>query len=252
LSIQKEDNRLIKGIIFDLCGTLVQFTGDWLETHRRGAAALADWYVKKKHIKLDAVLLAETFLAEFTADRRQADETQTEVLAQVDLLRALAQLGAPPAATAGTEAALKIFFEPEEALWQPFPDAITTLKQLSAKGYRLGLYSNAPDDPLVQRVVNRSKLRPWLAPVFSSAGLGWRKPRPEPLRLIADRWGLPPAEIAVVGDTLNADILGAQAAGMTGILVTTATSFKTDSQPQAEPTAIIEQLAALVGLVEKL
>ncbi|RMF03505.1 MAG: hypothetical protein D6768_05710, partial [Chloroflexi bacterium] len=55
---------MIKGIIFDLGNTLLQFTGDPHAVGQTGAAAMATWYLKKKHIKLDAEALVETFLAE--------------------------------------------------------------------------------------------------------------------------------------------------------------------------------------------
>jgi len=47
----------------------------------------------------------------------------------------------------------------------------------------------------------------------------FRKPDPRALQLIADAWHLPPAEIVMVGDLPQYDILGAHRAGMRAILV---------------------------------
>jgi HAD superfamily hydrolase (TIGR01549 family) len=243
---------LIKGIIFDLGSTLLQFTGDQAVVDREGAEAMADWYLKKKHIKLDGPALVEAFLTERAAGRVQALETQTEVIAQQSLSEALKKVNAPATAGALIEAAIKIYFAPEEAAWVAYPDAAETLKQLKSRGYRLGLYSNATDDKLVQRLVNQGGLRPWLSPTFSSAGWGWRKPRSEPFELIAGRWGLVPAEVVVVGDTLSADILGAQNAGMPGILVTMNEPSFNNQHRHIQPTAVAETLSVLPEIVAQL
>lgn len=245
---------MIKGIIFDLGSTLLQFIGDGTTIEREGAEAMADWYLKKRHIKLDGPALVETFLSERAAGRALALETQTEVPAQQSLSQALKKVDAPPAAAAGTllEAAIKVYFTLEENAWVVYPDTVDTLKQLKSRGYRLGLYSNATDDKLIQRLVNQGGLRPWLSPTFSSAGWGWRKPRPEPFELIAGRWGLAPADVVVVGDTLSADILGAQNAGMAGILVTMNEPTFNSQYRHIQPAAVAETLSALPGIVAQL
>ena len=240
---------MIKGIIFDLGSTLLRFTGDWETINREGVEAMVAWYLKKKHIKLDAAALSRAFLAERVAGWETARQTQTEVLAQQTLLKALQQIGAPAAATALAEQAVKVYFGPEEAAWQPYPDAADTLKLLKGQGYRLGLYSNASDDPLIQRLVNQNGLRPWLSPTFSSAGWGWRKPKREAFDLIAHRWQLPAQQIVMVGDTLEADVLGAQNAGMPSILVTMDENPGNADHRHVEPTAIAPTLSALPDII---
>jgi len=240
---------LIKGIIFDLGFTLLRFIGDWETVTREGAEAMADWYFKKRHIKLDMPGLVEAFLNERDEAWAQAHRTHSEVPAQESLLRALHAIDAPASAEALAEAAIKIYFNPEEIAWQPYPDTAETLKALQGQGYRLGLYSNATDDPLIQRLVNQSGIRPWLSPTFSSAGWGWRKPRPELFRLIAQRWGLAPQEVVMVGDTLDADILGAQNAGMPGILVTMNEAPSNEQNRHIRPAATAERLADLPEII---
>ena len=243
---------MIKGIIFDLGSTLLQFTGDSRSIEREGAEAVADWYLKKKHIKLDGPALVEAFLAERNAARASAIETQLEVTAQHSLREALKKIDASATTGALVEAAIKVYFAPEEAVWVAYPDAVDTLKQLKSRGYRLGLYSNATDDPLIQRMVNQNGLRPWLSPTFSSAHWGWRKPKREPLELIAGRWGLSPVEVVMVGDTLDTDILGAQNAGMPSILVTMNESRFNAHNRHIQPTAVAETLSALPAIIAQL
>lgn len=241
---------VIKGIIFDLGQTLIYTTGDWNRIALAGAEAMADWYLKKKHIKLDTAALIDTFLAEWESGRQTATQTRQEIVAQETLRQVLKKIEAPASTGAVVEAAIKIFFEPEEASWQLYPDTIETLKQLQSRPYRLGLYTNATDDLLIQRLVNRNSLRPYLSPTFSSAAWGWRKPRREGFELIAQRWGLPPEAVVVVGDELEADIQGAQNAGMAGILL--AREGMTPDHPAIRPTATIHSLAELPAALEQL
>jgi HAD superfamily hydrolase (TIGR01662 family) len=243
---------LIKGVIFDLGSTLLHFGDDWEAVARTGAEEMAEWYFKKKHIKLDQVALVEAFL-EARADGRQiAYQTQAEVTAQQSLRDALKKIDAPASTDPLVEAAIKVCFGPEESVWQAYPDAVDTLKTLTSQGYRLGLYSNATDDPLVQRLINRNGLRPWLSPTFSSAGWGWRKPKPEPFNLIAQRWELSPEEIVVVGDTLNADILGAHKAGMHNVLVTMDEAPSNPDHRHIQPEAVAGTLSDLPEIITQI
>ncbi|MFQ5611484.1 MAG: HAD family hydrolase [Anaerolineae bacterium] len=241
---------MIKGIIFDLGYTLMGFEGDRSAVERAGAEAMAAWLTSKKRIKLDPAALVETFLAERERGARQAVETGREVTAAESLARSLERLEAPAAARAHLPEALRRFFAPEEAASRVYPDAIETLKVLHGKKLRLGLLSNATDDPLVQRLVNQLYLRPWLSPTFSSAGLTWRKPCPEPFLLIAGRWGLPPSQIAVVGDMLDRDVLGAQNAGMRGIWVRREEYPRNALNRHIRPEATVERLADLSHVLE--
>ena len=243
---------MIKGIIFDLGSTLIKVTRSWDEVIQEGAEAMATWYLKTKHIKLDAPALIETFIAERASGLKTARQTQTEVLAVQTLLASLKKIDASPSAEALVDGAIKIFFGPEEAASQAYPDAVDTLKILKAQGFRVGLYSNATDDALIQRLVNQNGFRPWLSPVFSSAGCGWRKPKRETFELIAQRWGLSPEEMVVVGDTLEADILGAQNAGMRNILVTMDEPASNADNRHIQPTAVAENLSALPEIIAQL
>ncbi len=240
----------IRGIIFDLGSTLMYFDGDWRDVFGRGAADMAAFFTRKR-VKLDEAALAEAFIAERRAGREVAYRTNREVTCAESLRAALEKVGAPPQAGALVPEAVRVYFELEEAAWKAYPDVKGTLKHLFQQGYRLGLLSNATDDAFIQRLVNRLEFRPWLSPTFSSAGLGLRKPLREPFDLILSRWNLPPASVVMVGDTLDADILGAHNTGMRGILITADEAASNDDHRGAiVPEVTITALGELPALIE--
>ena len=156
----------IHGVIFDLGSTLMYLDGDWEGVASQGAADMAAFFTRKR-VKLDEAALAEAFIAERQAGREVAYRTDREVTCAESLRAALEKVEAPPEAFALMPEAMRVYFGPEEAAWKAYPDAKATLKHLCQQGYRLGLLSNATDDPFIQRLVNRLDLRPWLSPTFS-------------------------------------------------------------------------------------
>ena len=104
--------------------------------------------------------------------------------------------------------------------WYLEADAIPTLKTLREQGYRLGMISNTSDDKNVQQLVDRWELRPFFETIITSAGCGIRKPDERIFRLALDHFGVPPEQVAMVGDLLEADILGANQMGIYSIWIT--------------------------------
>ena len=239
----------IAGIIFDLGDTLMYLDGDLEDLVSQGVADMVAFF-KRKRANLDEAALGEVFLAERRASRALAYRTQREVTCGESLRASLDKISAPPDAYGLVDEAVRVYFGPEEAAWTAFPDARTTLKRLFEQGYRLGLLSNATDDAFVRRLVNRLGLRPWLSPVFSSAGLNWRKPLREPFDLIISRWNLPSQSVVMVGDTPHADILGARNAGLGAILISNGKGpLNTSDGEKILPDASIAALGELPGLV---
>ncbi len=98
-----------------------------------------------------------------------------------------------------------------------YPDAEPTLRRLKRQRLRLGLVSNAPPD--TGDVVLRLGLGRFLDCAVISGEVGVSKPNPEIFRIALSRTGVPPSQAIHVGDVYEADIVGAAAAGMTGILL---------------------------------
>ncbi len=235
----------IQGIIFDMGRTLLVFNSDQTAVESQGAHDVAHWLRTKKRIKVDEDALAAAILSARAEGIRRAAESLAAFQMRDAITAALHAVDAPKRAEAFAEQATRIFFQREEDGHEPVPGAIETLKTLHGERLRLGLLSNATDDALIQRLINRFGFRPYLSPVFSSAGVGWQKPKAEPFLLIAKRWGIAPENIAVVGDTLNADILGAQNAGMHSVLVTYAESPSNAANRHITPDITIDSIVKL-------
>jgi HAD superfamily hydrolase (TIGR01662 family) len=242
----------VRGVIFDLGDTLIYFDAAWDDAVNRARAGEMAAFFTRKRIELDEAALVETFFAGRQAGRTMAQRTNLEVTCSASLRAALEKIHAPSAAFRLVPEAVRIYFQYGEAAWKAYPDAHTTLRHLYHQGYRLGVVSNATDDPLIQRVVNRLGLRPWLSPVFTSAGLGVRKPLRAPFDLVLSRWGLPPEAVVMVGDTPSADVAGAHAAGMRAVLITTGEGKAEDEpHPSIVPEASISALSQLPELLER-
>ena len=127
-----------------------------------------------------------------------------------------------------------------EVNWKPKPGMLAVLDRLTEAGYRLGLLSNAGDEANVQRLIDKVGIRTYFDPIRISAALGIRKPDPRPFIQISEYWGLPPGEIVMVGDLLEADILGAQRAGMHTIWLSEVAPPEEGIQPDYTAKALSE------------
>lgn len=207
----------IKGVIFDLGNTLMYMDHDWEEVICQGSRDLAE-FLAQEGFKVNPVPFADDFMSLRRSLRARAIEEQMEYTADYTLATLMAHLGYADVSHELIERAVNTFFSFEETRWRPYPKAEATLRQLSGKGYRLALISNATYDPLIQRLVDKGGFRRWLDVALSSAGVGVRKPHPEIFQRVLDQWSFPASQVIMIGDTLQFDILGAQTAGLKSIL----------------------------------
>jgi HAD superfamily hydrolase (TIGR01509 family) len=96
-----------------------------------------------------------------------------------------------------------------------YPDAVSSIEALIAAGYRVGIVGNQPR----RAETTFLALNLPLDFVASSDSWGVQKPDPAFFARIASELGLPPAEIAYVGDRVDNDVEPAAAAGMTAIFI---------------------------------
>ncbi|GAK60462.1 haloacid dehalogenase, IA family protein [Candidatus Vecturithrix granuli] len=217
----------ICGVIFDLGFTLMDIRGTWPEITAMCARNLMA-FLAQQNIGFDP----ETFVAAFLRHRNAALAQSTQALRQVtaeDAMRlTFAEMGAPNPSQEFLEKTLDAFFAHEDSCWFAYPEAIPVLKTLTEKGLRVGMFSNASDDRQIQRLVARFGFDQWLAPALNSAQTGIRKPDPQAFDQILAAWEIPPEAVVMVGDSLDADILGAQNAGMHQIWLNTGQRVRID------------------------
>lgn len=241
----------VYGIIFDLMGTLATFTGTRQELHaawQRGAEELYH-HLRATGIAIAPDDFARALQTTFEADLAHNGGNPRELSVESVLTRVLDGFGyhLTPEAHA---AAQRAYFMPELEGWQILPGAMDAVEALNAEGFRLAVVSNAPSHLFVEEAVAKIGLRPFFSPVMSSALAGARKPDPRLFLAIASAWELDPATIVVVGDGLLADIEGAHAAGMRGVLVHSAANpdnaaYSGTATPDATLTSITETPALI-------
>jgi HAD superfamily hydrolase (TIGR01549 family) len=249
----------IEGIIFDLGHTLMELDSTWPEVFEHGVQDLAA-FLARQGLDLDGEAFGRVLLDRRAEGFARARESLREVTAEGSMRSTFAHFGLPSPDQELLAGAIDAFFAFEKVHWIAYPEAISVLRELADRDLRLGMFSNATHDPFIQRLVDRFGFRPWLDPVLSSAGTGIRKPDPAAFAPILAKWGLPPQSVIMVGDTLDADILGAQRAGLHSVWLRSRDDARQEgdgySLPGAlasiVPDAVVERLGDLPACVEGL
>ncbi|MER5972607.1 HAD family hydrolase [Streptomyces sp. NPDC002055] len=107
------------------------------------------------------------------------------------------------------------YVEHYEAAWTLFPDALPALDAL-ADGYRHGVLSNSSLSNQ-DRKLRILGLRDRFEVLLCADELGCAKPAAEAFLAGCDALGLPPEQVAYVGDRVDVDARGATEAGLLGI-----------------------------------
>lgn len=98
-----------------------------------------------------------------------------------------------------------------------YDDVAPVLEDLASAGYVLGAISNSHRS--LEAFTEHFKLDALIGTTISSAEHGFMKPHRSIFEAALQRANVPASEAVMVGDSLKADIEGARAAGMRGILL---------------------------------
>lgn len=90
------------------------------------------------------------------------------------------------------------------------PDMVDTMRELSARGYKLGLISNTTSSVEGYQLLDEAGISDLFGCVILSAEFGRRKPHPSLFIEAARRLGVPPQVCAYVGDRPSRDLVGAR------------------------------------------
>ncbi len=235
--------------LFDLGGTLIYFDGERPDIIAESDWAMQDWLEKAGY------RLPQDFGARFTgrvsAFLAGGDPDFIEITSSYFLKILLAEAGYPSVPDQVVQPALKVKFAISQEHWKLEDDAITTLESLKRHGLRMGLVSNAGDTQDVETLIDKHRLRPYFEQVVISAQVGIRKPNPGIFQQALDHFKTAPENVAMVGDTLGADILGAQNAGIASIWITRRAE-RSDNRAHEDtirPDAVIASLSELPPLL---
>ncbi|MFI7352565.1 HAD family hydrolase [Streptomyces avidinii] len=199
----------IRAVLWDIDDTLFDYTG-------ADAAGLA--------AQLEAVRLAERYGTPVQAlalwreitDRHWARFAAGEGTFQGQRQERVREFLEQPAMTADeADAWFDQYVEHYKAAWTIFPDVVPALDALAA-GYRHGVLSNsstANQDPKLRRLGLRDRFEVLVCAVE----LGVSKPDAEAFMAACAELGLPPGEVAYVGDQPEIDARGARDAGLLAI-----------------------------------
>jgi len=106
--------------------------------------------------------------------------------------------------------------QPHNNLWRrPVAGMLEVVEKLSSRGTRIGVLTNS--EGRAQELVAHSVFGPYVQTVVDSGVEGFEKPDPRAFALMAERLGCDPANVVHIGDSFEADVLGAMGAGMTPI-----------------------------------
>jgi HAD superfamily hydrolase (TIGR01549 family) len=142
------------------------------------------------------------------------------------------------------ETILAAQYAPES--WELYPDGQPAIHELRAMGMRLAIVSDWGSNLLP--IVEGLGLGSELDFVIASGAVGISKPDPAIFRLAADRGGVSPRAALMVGDSYRADVVGAQSAGMDGILIRRP-EWRDRRETVAPEARVIASLAELPEIV---
>jgi len=146
------------------------------------------------------------------------------------------------------QAALRSMYRITQANWFAEEDAIPMLDILKTRGFRLGIISNGADDQNTYTLIDKVKIRPYFEYIISSAAYGKRKPYAGIFQAALDHFGIPPGQVVMVGDTFEADIVGAHQVGMNSIWVTRRVQ-KTVPHSGIKPDGVASTLSEIPALL---
>jgi HAD superfamily hydrolase (TIGR01549 family) len=239
----------LQAVFFDLGSTLIYGKESWQDYFHRGDEALLQ-VLHQAGITVAADTLSHgfpTFIDRYYsqyAPRDANERTAISVLREI-----LAEMGYDNLSLAILNNALQALYKVTNQNWFAEEDAISTLINLHSVGYRLGIISNTSDDSHVQELVDRHGFRQYFEFVLTSAGFGIRKPDPRIFQAALDKFQILPESAAMVGDTLEADILGANQMGIYSIWIKRRSEHQ---NPMIVPRAAVSALQEIPFLLESL
>ena len=238
---------IIRALFFDLGKTLLYPKASWQPVLLRAYKALTSTLIAQ-----DIPVDERTFPYEFADCLNNYYVDRETTFRETGTFRMLQQLltekGFPDAPVSNVRIALDAFYATTQQNWLLEADAHSILRALKLNGYTLALLSNAADDSDVQTLIDKNNLRHYFSFIRTSASTGLRKPHPHIFEEALDDLSLFPEQCIMVGDTLDADILGANKLNIYSVWINRRVNQHTKTLSDIHPNAIIQELGELPRL----
>ena len=206
---------MIKAVFFDYYNTLVDYDPPREETHAKLLGEMGIKITPKELLR--PIMLADDFLSKEHSQKSLAKRSKEEIAALYGRYQAMilkeAGLEASPELI-GNVLKRWMGVKLKMALYK---DVAPALNELKERGLVLGLISNVDRD--IDADYEKLGLANWLQLKITSKDVGFTKPRPEIFQAAVKEAGVKPAEAIYVGDQYDIDVVGANGAGMRGILI---------------------------------
>ena len=108
---------------------------------------------------------------------------------------------------------------PRKLDFKAYDDAEQTLKNLKRMGYSLIIISNVSSRRNLETYMEKAGLNGYFNALFASGSMGVEKPNPQIFHRAAKEMNVPCQAMVHIGDSYEIDYLGAENAGMMGILI---------------------------------
>ena len=235
----------IEAVLFDLDGTLVDSAAVWRRAMARTLARCYERYPVLRTLGSPEAVY-DSVLSPLAA-RRGAEvggEWDDEFLRHA--LRELLAEHARRDDAYADEVFSQYARERARGTYECYPHAVPALEALRGH-WPLGLITNGPSEH------QRSRIEPlgldrYFEAIAVSGELGVRKPDPAIFRHVLRALSVTPAAAVYVGDSLEADVAGAKAAGMAAVwLNRDGRAVSGDHEPDAE-IATLAELPGLLGI----
>lgn len=186
---------VMKIIVFDLGGTLMQYVGmpySWVDFYYQGFDAIIRKY--NCHISKEQIEKAMQILVSFNP---RISKRETEYTAEYIFEKVFEswKLDIP------TRDCIEIFWSGLKLNAEIFPDTIDVLSKLKEKGYIIATLTDLPNampDNVFKQDI--SELIPYFDCYVSSELVGYRKPNCKGLQMVAEQYGVRIDELIFVGD----------------------------------------------------
>ena len=206
-------------IFFDLGNTLIHFSGDWSGTAVRAQKKLAA-ALTALGVEIDEAAFASEF-GRRLQDYNHARKTDMREPGTITILEScLRKFKVAGITKQQKQFLLKAYYAVSEAQWQLPYETLIVLRRLQGEGYRMAVISNAADSANVHRQIEKARLAEFLEQVLISNDLDMRKPDPRIFYRMLGVMNTDPDRVVMVGDTLDADIIGARNSGISSVWFT--------------------------------